>query len=123
MQCEEQVLAFVQRYIRNHTLPEEAIRRLFSNVRFMYLSNSALAKLAADSSVPKDMLLSGMAARLSTLDCPDITAAAVQPRSSYCSTVEFGLPGGSEYVTVPIEAIWEDLLPLLHVQVSGECRC
>jgi hypothetical protein len=97
---------------------------------------------------PKDMLLAAMAHRLHLLDHPERLPPATggtaalpsdssdgggstsgsgsggcgglpAPRKTYCCSVEYGLPGGSEYVSVPMEAVWEDLAANLTVRVSG----
>ncbi len=41
------------------------------------------------------------------------------PRKTYVCSIEYGLPGGSEYACVPLHEVWEDLVPQLHVRVSG----
>jgi hypothetical protein len=41
------------------------------------------------------------------------------PRRTYVCTPEYGLPGGSEYACIPLQEVWEDLVPQLHVRVSG----
>ena len=43
------------------------------------------------------------------------------PRPSYCSSLEWHLPGGCEHVDLPCHHIWSLLQPLLTVQVSGDC--
>lgn len=81
-----------------------------------------------EESVPKDLLLAGMAARLQILDHPEklssasAASASLLPRKTYICTIEYGLPGGSEYTAVPLEGIWEELVAQLKVRVSGESR-
>ncbi|DBB04806.1 TPA: hypothetical protein ACH3X3_010097 [Trebouxia sp. C0006] len=43
----------------------------------------------------------------------------MQPRSSYCSNLQYGLPGGQEYVDVAVHHIWQLLAPSFSVKVSG----
>lgn len=134
VQTEEQVLVFVLNYVQRHELEHTAIATLFAQVKLPYLSNERLGKLIAENTVPKDLLLAGMASRLQMIDHPErmqsVAGNACQPRKTYCCTVEYGLPGGSEYASLPLEAVWEDLLAWLEVGVSGEsgtavgdCRC
>ncbi|GLI64801.1 hypothetical protein VaNZ11_008207 [Volvox africanus] len=205
VQTEEQVLLFVENYVRRHKLDADTIRTLYSTVRLPFLSNERLAFMAfcgdtdaataaaADAAghgggsgsavgPPKDLLLAALAQRLYWLDHPERLlpatgggvatavggssagtlcsdsgefaselsrggaggnsnggvgrllgsiavlvsgkmAAAAQPpapRKTYCCSVEYGLPGGSEYVSVPMEAVWDDLATNLTVRVSGE---
>lgn len=46
VQTEEQVLTFVLNYVRRHNLAPEAVRSLFENVKFVFLSNERLSTLA-----------------------------------------------------------------------------
>ncbi|PNW78107.1 hypothetical protein CHLRE_10g464450v5 [Chlamydomonas reinhardtii] len=41
------------------------------------------------------------------------------PRPSYCCALAHGLPGGTAWVDVALEALWEHLVPFMAVQVSG----
>ncbi|GFR52648.1 hypothetical protein Agub_g15240, partial [Astrephomene gubernaculifera] len=41
------------------------------------------------------------------------------PRPSYCCNVVHGLPGGCGWVDVSLEAVWDQLVPYITVQVSG----
>ncbi|GIL76460.1 hypothetical protein Vretimale_5993 [Volvox reticuliferus] len=189
VQTEEQVLLFVENYVRRHKLDADTIRTLYSTVRLPFLSNERLASLVfcgeADAAAagggsvmgpPKDLLLAALAQRLYWLDHPErlppatggsganavggsggtlgsdssecgtdmsrggasgssnggvgrllgnlaVLAGgrmAAAPRKTYCCSVEYGLPGGSEYVSVPMEAVWDDLATNLTVRVSGE---
>ncbi|KAJ9515469.1 hypothetical protein QJQ45_016458 [Haematococcus lacustris] len=42
------------------------------------------------------------------------------PRRTYTSILHYGLPGGSEFACVPLHEVWEELVPQLHVRVSGD---
>ncbi|EFJ47596.1 hypothetical protein VOLCADRAFT_120965 [Volvox carteri f. nagariensis] len=219
VQTEEQVLLFVQNYVRRHQLDADTIRALYRTVRLPFLSNERLAALTLGSvcgdggirglgkggdgtdgrvdasgvvvavaaggpmgqGPPKDLLLAAMAQRLCWIDHPerlppaagggvgggglgggsapgdssdsggggsgngtgtgtgasrmlggllgfangasDINgdmAGVTAPRKTYCCSIEYGLPGGSEYVSIPMEAVWDDLAANLTVRVSGE---
>lgn len=50
----------------------------------------------------------------------ELASALMQPRSSYCSNLQYGLPGGQEYVDVPVHHIWQLLAPSISVKVSGQ---
>lgn len=62
-----------------------------------------------------------LAATGATLGLAGPLPLAFLPRRSYLCTLEYGLPGGSEYACVPLQDVWEDLVPQLHVRVSGTC--
>ncbi|GFR50587.1 hypothetical protein Agub_g12861 [Astrephomene gubernaculifera] len=62
----------------------------------------------------------GSAAASSSSAAAAAAALSVVPRKTYCCSVEYGLPGGSEYVSVPMEAVWEELASNLAVRVSGD---
>eukprot|EP00198_Chlamydomonas_reinhardtii_P000506 XP_001689841.1 predicted protein [Chlamydomonas reinhardtii] len=49
VQTEEQVLLFVQNYVRRHQLDDATVRQLFRGVRLPFLSNDRLAALAAET--------------------------------------------------------------------------
>ena len=70
--------------------------------------------------MPQDLLLAGTLLRLQLQDQGSaMTEARVQPRSSYCSNLQYGLPGGQEHVDVPVQHIWDLLAPKIRVKVSG----
>ena len=48
-----------------------------------------------------------------------LSEAPVQPRYSYCSKLQYGLPGGQEHVDVPVHHIWDLLAAQIRVKVSG----
>ena len=92
-------------------------------VRLAYLSNERLVWLQqqAHTSLPADLLLRGAVQRLQMQDQPcELASALVQPRSSYCSNLQYGLPGGQEHVDVPVHHVWELLAPRISVKVSGQ---
>lgn len=92
-------------------------------VRLAYLSNERLVWLQqqAHSLLPAGVLLQGCLQRLQMQDQPcELASALVQPRSSYCSNLQYGLPGGKEYVDVPVHHIWELVAPSITVKVSGQ---
>ncbi len=62
----------------------------------------------------------GVAAGLLTTAGLPLPPSSLVPRKTYVCTVEYGMPGGSEYACVPLHEVWEDLVPQLHVRVSGE---
>ncbi|KAK9820583.1 hypothetical protein WJX72_011925 [[Myrmecia] bisecta] len=120
VQCEAQVLEFVVSYVKSTELDETTARKLFQEVRWLFLSNARLTELQAEDAVPRDLLLAGALCRLSVLDQPERSAELnILPRHSYCSTVMHGLPGGCEYVDLPCHHIWELLRPKITVRVSG----
>ena len=87
-----------------------------------YLSNERLVWLQqqAHSMLPVGLLLQGCLQRLQMQDQPcELASAMMQPRSSYCSNPQYGLPGGQEYVDVPVHHIWQLLAPSISVKVSG----
>jgi len=122
VQTEEQVLTFVLSYVRRHALEPAVIRSLFEHVRLPFLSNQRLAQLMQEECLPQDMLLAAMATRLQILDHPEKLggSCALTPRKTYVCSIEYGLPGGCEYVAIPIEAVWEELVGQLRVKVSGD---
>ncbi len=88
-----------------------------------YLSNERLVWLQqqSQSSLPSDLLLQGALLRLSMQDQPsEMASALMQPRSSYCSNLQYGLPGGLEHVDLPVHHVWELLAPNISVKVSGQ---
>ena len=92
-------------------------------VRMAYLSNERLVWLQqqSQSSLPSDLLLQGALLRLSMQDQPsEMASALMQPRSSYCSNLQYGLPGGQEHVDLPVHHVWELLAPNISVKVSGQ---
>ena len=87
-----------------------------------YLSNERLVWLQQQSAsaVPPSLLLQGALLRLQMQDQPaELASALVQPRSSYCSNLQYGLPGGQEHVDVPVHHVWDLLAPKISVKVSG----
>ena len=87
-----------------------------------YLSNERLVWLQQQSvcAMPSETLLAGTLLRLQLQDQGSALAdALVQPRGSYCSNLHYGLPGGQEYVDVPVQHIWDLLAPKIRVKVSG----
>ncbi|KAG2425797.1 hypothetical protein HXX76_013422 [Chlamydomonas incerta] len=101
VQTEEQVLLFVQNYVRRHKLDDATVRQLFRGVRLPFLSNDRLAALAAEPpghGPPMDMLMAAMAQRLQLLDHPErlqqATAATAAP-----NTATAGGGGGSGGIT------------------------
>lgn len=92
-------------------------------VRMAYLSNERLVWLQqqSPSAVPSNLLLQGALLRLQMQDQPSqLASALVQPRSSYCSNLQYGLPGGQEHVDVPVHHVWDLLAPKISVKVSGQ---
>lgn len=92
-------------------------------VRMAYLSNERLVWLQqqSPSAVPPNLLLQGALLRLQMQDQPaELASALVQPRSSYCSNLQYGLPGGQEHVDVPVHHVWDLLAPKISVKVSGQ---
>ena len=92
-------------------------------VRFAYLSNERLVWLQqqSQSALPTDLLLQGALLRLQLQDqTAALATALVQPRSSYCSNLQYGLPGGQEHVDVPVHHVWDLLAPKINVKVSGQ---
>ena len=92
-------------------------------VRLAFLSNERLVWLQQQSQtcLPQDLLLQGALQRLQLQDQPDmLSKAAVQPRTSYCSKLQYGLPGGQEHVDVPVQHVWHLLAPNISVKVSGK---
>lgn len=91
-------------------------------VRLCYLSNERLVWLQqhSPSAVPSELLLQGSMLRLQFQDQSHaLSGAPVQPRSSYCSALQYGLPGGQEHVDVPVHHIWDLLAAKIRVKVSG----
>ena len=75
----------------------------------------------AHSLLPAVLLLQGCLQRLQMQDQPcELASALMQPRSSYCSNLQYALPGGQEYVDVPVHHIWQLLAPSISVKVSGQ---
>ena len=98
------------------------IRCQVVQVRLCYLSNERLVWLQqqSPSSIPSDLLLQGTMQRLQFQDQSNaLSEAPVQPRSSYCSNLQYGLPGGQEHVDVPVHHIWDLLAGKIRVKVSG----
>ncbi len=92
-------------------------------VRMAYLSNERLVWLQqqSQSSLPSDLLLQGALLRLHMQDQPsEMAPALVQPRSSYCSNLQYGLPGGQEHIDLPVHHVWDLLAPHISVKVSGQ---
>ena len=92
-------------------------------VRLAYLSNERLVWLQQQSHslLPVGLLLQGCMQRLQMQDQPcELASALMQPRGSYCSNLQYGLPGGQEYVDVPVHHIWQLLAPSISVKVSGQ---
>jgi len=92
-------------------------------VRMAYLSNERLVWLQqqSQSSLPSDLLLQGALLRLHMQDQPsEMASALVQPRSSYCSNLQYGLPGGQEHIDLPVHHVWDLLAPNISVKVSGQ---
>ncbi|DBB09190.1 TPA: Bardet-Biedl syndrome 5 protein, variant 4 [Trebouxia sp. C0006] len=122
IQCEAQVLLFVLDYIDGTQVEPAVAAQLFQHVRMAYLSNERLVWLQqqSQSSLPSDLLLQGALLRLSMQDQPSEMASAVmQPRSSYCSNLQYGLPGGQEHIDLPVHHVWDLLAPNISVKVSG----
>ena len=102
-----------------------AFHSLFKHVqvRMAYLSNERLVWLQqqSQSSLPSDLLLQGALLRLSMQDQPsEMASALMQPRSSYCSNLQYGLPGGQEHIDLPVHHVWDLLAPNISVKVSGQ---
>ncbi|PNW73103.1 hypothetical protein CHLRE_14g618900v5 [Chlamydomonas reinhardtii] len=98
VQTEEQVLLFVQNYVRRHQLDDATVRQLFRGVRLPFLSNDRLAALAAETpghGPPMEMLMAAMAQRLQLLDHPErlqqattaTAAAAAAAAAGGCSGI------------------------------------
>ena len=88
-----------------------------------YLSNERLVWLQqqAQTPLPADLLLKGALQRLQMQDqACELASALVQPRTSYCSAWQYGLPGGQEHIDVPVHHVWELLAPKISVKVSGQ---
>ncbi|KAL0025169.1 hypothetical protein WJX77_004596 [Trebouxia sp. C0004] len=122
VQCEAQVLLFVLDYIDGTQVEPAVAAQLFQHVRMAYLSNERLVWLQeqSQSSLPADLLLQGALLRLKMQDQPSEMASAVmQPRSSYCSNLQYGLPGGQEHIDLPVHHVWDLLAPGISVKVSG----
>ncbi|KAG2447529.1 hypothetical protein HYH02_007453 [Chlamydomonas schloesseri] len=89
VQTEEQVLLFVQNYVRRHRLDEATVRQLYRGVRLPFLSNDRLAALAAEPpghGPPMDMLMAAMAQRLQLLDHPERLQQQQQQASAIAAT-------------------------------------
>ncbi|GFH09481.1 predicted protein [Haematococcus lacustris] len=105
VQTEEQVLVFVLNYVARHELSADTRHQLFSLVRLPFLSNDRLAQLTLHAVFVQGM---GWVSR------------NLLPRRTYTSILHYGLPGGSEFACVPLHEVWEELVPQLHVRVSGD---
>ena len=102
-----------------------AFHMLFKHlqVRMAYPSNERLVWLQqqSQSSLPSDLLLQAALLRLSMQDQPsEMASALMQPRSSYCSNLQYGLPGGQEHIDLPVHHVWDLLAPNISVKVSGQ---
>lgn len=119
--CELQVLHFVLKYLGSTQVEPEAVRRICGQIRFVYLDNVTLGALSSNTLIPRDLLLEGSLLRLGAMDSPALELASLTPppRSSYCCNLRYGLPGGSQYLTIDLEAVWERLAKMITVRVSG----
>eukprot|EP00195_Chlamydomonas_chlamydogama_P009877 CAMPEP_0202904554 /NCGR_PEP_ID=MMETSP1392-20130828/29972_1 /ASSEMBLY_ACC=CAM_ASM_000868 /TAXON_ID=225041 /ORGANISM="Chlamydomonas chlamydogama, Strain SAG 11-48b" /LENGTH=535 /DNA_ID=CAMNT_0049592221 /DNA_START=68 /DNA_END=1672 /DNA_ORIENTATION=+ len=121
VQCEQQVVELVLRYLATTCVEEQALREICSQIRFTYLDNDNLVELASQGVLPRDLVLEGALARLSLMDKAHVDVSALKPlpRSSYCCNLQYNLPGGSTHMDVDLESIWEQLSKVVGVKVSG----
>ncbi len=90
--------------------------RVDLQVHFAYLPSARLAALHDEVALPRDLLLEGALARL-RLQAGMKPAA--EPRFSYCSCSECGVPGSSTHAEVSVHLIWDQLVTHMTVRVRS----
>lgn len=90
-------------------------------VRFTFLDNQTLGSLSHHAQIPQDLLLAGCTQRLRYMDnsSVDVKRLVPSPRPTYCCNLLYGLPGGCNELLVEVEAIWDQVIRLATVRVSG----
>ncbi|KAG1655220.1 hypothetical protein FOA52_008896 [Chlamydomonas sp. UWO 241] len=119
--CEVQVVEFVLRYLAHTNVDAEGVAELTKLIRLPYLDNDTLAALADHGSLPREAVLEAALARVAIVDKPSLNLALLPtpPRPTYCCDLRYGLPGGCTHVDVDLESIWDMLVRVMTVRVSG----